>query len=272
VEVQGPLAGYVLGAVQEERARSGGALGAVGRAWAELAKGLPEPDEADGGSAIAVDLTLAPGQHRVVTWVLAWQAPTWNAGGHNWAGADHTFSHTSARLHPAALETACLLAREHRALLRRVLAWQAVLYGEAGLPVWLRDGLVNVLHLLTECGMWAQQDGSLPAWVRQEDGLFGLNECPRGCPQIECLPPSALGTQPLAYFFPELALSTLRGYLGYQYADGTPTWVFGGCTDRTPPLEMTSPTRGYQHTSNGISVAMMLDLYRLWIGYEGFVV
>ena len=62
----------------------------------------------------------------------------------------------------------------------------------------------------------------------EEDGLFGLNECPRGCPQIECLPCSFYGNIPLVYFFPEAALSTLRGYKAYQFADGRPPWDLRG--------------------------------------------
>ncbi|MBI3117384.1 MAG: hypothetical protein HYZ00_01780, partial [Candidatus Hydrogenedentes bacterium] len=101
----------------------------------------------------------------------------------------------------------------------------------------------------------------LPAWVREEDGLFGMNECPRGCPQIECIPCSFYGSLPLAYFFPEIELSTLRGYKGYQFEDGAPTWIFGGCTGRTPYLDFASPTKGYQFTTNGISLASLVDQF-----------
>jgi uncharacterized protein (DUF608 family) len=138
-----------------------------------------------------------------------------------------------------------------------------VVYAESGLPVWLRDSLVNNLHLITETGMWAQARPPLPAWVRKEDGLFGMNECPRGCPQIECIPCSFYGNQPVVYFFPQLALSTLRGYKGYQYADGAPPWIFGGCTGGTPPIDFANPTKGYQWVSNGISVAAMVDRFLL---------
>jgi uncharacterized protein (DUF608 family) len=51
------------------------------------------------------------------------------------------------------------------------------------------------------------------------------------------------GNIPLVYFFPELALSTLRGYKAYQYPDGAAPWIFGGCTTGTPPYELVLPTR-----------------------------
>ena len=96
-----------------------------------------------------------------------------------------------------------------------------------------------------------------------------MNECPRGCPQIECIPCSFYGNQPLVYFFPELALSTLRGYKGYQYADGAPPWIFGGCTGGTPPIDFANPTRGYQFATNGISAAAMVDRFLLVPRHSG---
>ncbi|MFH1570665.1 MAG: GH116 family glycosyl-hydrolase, partial [Gemmatimonadota bacterium] len=261
VEVSGPLAAYCLGVVGEEGVRLGGELGADGGRWAAAARSLPEAAEGDAGAAVAADFTLASGETRIVRFVLSWCAPTWNAGGHNWAGATHTFTHMYARWHPSAAATAAAVARDSADLLQRVLAWQQEVYSDYHLPVWLRDSLVNNLHLLAECSFWASKADPLPAWVREEDGLFGLSECPRGCPQIECLPCSFYGNQPLVYFFPELALSTLRGYQGYQYEDGTPPWVFGGCTGGTPPADFANPTRGYQWTSNGVSIAAMVDRY-----------
>jgi uncharacterized protein (DUF608 family) len=146
-------------------------------------------------------------------------------------------------------------------LLRRVLAWQQVIYSEQSLPSWLRDSLINVLYMIAEDGYWAQKQAPLPDWVREEDGLFGMNECPRGCPQIECIPCSFYGSLPLAYFFPELQLSTIRGYQGYQLPDGAPPWIFGGCTGQTPPIDFACPTRGYQFASNGISLAGIVDRF-----------
>jgi uncharacterized protein (DUF608 family) len=159
-----------------------------------------------------------------------------------------------------------MLAKDHDALLRRIIAWQKIVYAEKSLPVWLRESLVNVLHLITETGLWAQAKSPLPAWVRPNDGLFGMIECPRGCPQIECIPCSFYGNQPLVYFFPQLALATLRGYKGYQYLDGAAVWIFGGCTGQTAPIDFADPTRGYQFATNGISLAAMVDRYMLCYG------
>jgi len=263
VQVSGPLAGYLLGAVGERRMRLGGALEADGAAWAAIAERLPEAGADHPGASLAVDFSLAPGQERVVRFVLTWSAPTWKGGGYNWSAEGHTFTHMYVRHYPDPVQTARLLAVRHRSLLRRVLAWQQAVYTDTRLPVWLRDGLVNSLYLITEDSYWAQAGPPLPEWVRPEDGLFGLNECPRGCPQIECIPCSFYGSLPLAYFFPQLQLSTIRGYQGYQYEDGAPPWIFGGCTGQTPPIDFASPTRGYQFASNGISLAAIVDRFLL---------
>jgi len=269
VEVTAPLASYALGVVGRDKLRLGDELD--GNAWSKIATSLPaaQPDRA--GASVAVDFALAAGKCDVVRFVLTWHAPTWNAGGHNWAGAEHTFTHMYAKHYTSARQAAEVLAKNHESLLRGVLAWQQVLYAEPRLPVWLRDALVNVLHLITEDGMWAQAKPPVPDWVRPEDGLFGLNECPRGCPQIECIPCSFYGNQPMVYFFPQLALSTLRGYKGYQYPDGAAVWIFGGCTGQTPPIDLANPTRGYQFATNGISLAAMVDRYYLCYGDEAFV-
>lgn len=266
VEVIAPLASYAVGVIGKHRLRLGGGLGANGRMWAKIASELPPMQSNDPGSSVAVDFSLPPGETKIVRFVLSWHAPDWNAGGYNWAGAEHTFTHMYARYYVDARQVAELLSRHHRSLPRRILKWQQVLYAEQGLPIWLRDSLVNVLHLITETGMWAQAKPPLPDWVTPEDGLFGMNECPRVCPQIECIPCSFYGNQPVVYFFPQLALSTLRGYKGYQYPDGAPAWIFGGCTGGTPPIDFANPTRGYQFATNGISLAAMIDRYYLCYG------
>lgn len=93
-----------------------------------------------------------------------------------------------------------------------------------------------------------------------------MSESPRWCPQIECIPCSFYGNLPLICFFPELALSTLRGYRAYQYPNGVAPWVFGGMTVGTPPCELVLPSPGYavkpQTTLDGPCYVEMFD--KLW--------
>jgi uncharacterized protein (DUF608 family) len=270
---------YALGVVGKERLRIGGELGADGTSWARIASALPQAGANDRGASVAVDFSLGPGKTRAIRFVLAWHSPRWKGGGHPSATEGNTFTHMYALHYRSALQAAELLAREHRTLLRRVLAWQQAIYSDKRLPAWLADSLVNVLHLITEDGMWAALQGhpeggasgspewaaarSPLDWAREEDGLFGMNECPRGCPQIECIPCSFYGNIPLVYFFPELALSTLRGYRRYQYPEGAAPWIFGGATGRTPPCEFAMPTRGYQTALNGPCYVDMVNRYLL---------
>lgn len=264
-EITTELASYALGAIGEKNVRTGGELGADAAAWACISGTLPNP-EGPGASA-AVDFALRAGESRVVRFALTWCAPTWNAWGHNNADKDHpndkprTFTHMYAKSYPNPAETADLLAEKHESLLGRVLAWQQEVYTDKKLPVWLRDSLVNVLYMITEDGYWAQKKDPLPDWVRDEDGLFGMNECPRDCPQIECIPCSFYGSLPITYFFPKLELSTIRGYQGYQYEDGAPPWIFGGMSGGSPFIDIANPSKGYQWATNGISLAAIVSSF-----------
>ncbi len=255
VSVEGTLASYALGLIGPGKARFGGELGADGAAWAGIAKSLPEVKEAAPGSSAVVDFSLEAGKDEVVRFALTWYAPTWKGGGYNWAGGN-LHHHMYAKHYPSAESTGQFLAKNHPKLLERTHAWQQVVYNDNTLPVWLRDSLINILYTITEDGFWAQKKDPLPAWVKEEDGFFGLCECPRGCPQIECLPCSFYGSLPLVYFFPELQLSTIRGYMNYQKEDGTPVWIFG------QPVDFCAPNyTQYQASTNGISLAAIVDRF-----------
>lgn len=274
IEVRGKLASYAVGVLGDEKPRLGSGLDDDGEAWARIDTALPDADADQPGSSAALDFTLAAGQQKIVRFVLTWCAPTWNNVGYNWAtrvpqgytGPVRTFEHMYAKYYPDPVETARLLAKEHGSLLQRVLAWQQVIYTEASLPVWLRESLVNMLHLIAEDGMWAQAKSPLPDWVKEADGLFGLNECPRECPQIECIPCSFYGNIPLVYFFPDLALSTLRGYKGYQDPSGAAPWIFGGCSEYSPYLDFARPSPGYQVALNSCCYVDLLDRYLMCHG------
>ena len=73
------------------------------------------------------------------------------------------------------------------------------------------------------------------------------------------------------YFFPELVQSTLRAEKAYQYPDGLPTWIFGGITGRTPPIDMTEPTRGYQTGQNGSWYVGLVARHWMRTGDDGFL-
>lgn len=254
---------YTLAAIGPEKTRTGTHLGSDGILWALPSdSAFRQPAENDLGASLAVDFDLGSGDAKTVRFVLSWYAPLWKGQ------ADHYFTHMYATRYPDSLAVARLLACDHTSLLKRVLNWQQAIYTYERIPVWLRETLVNNLYMITEDGLWAEAKPPIGDWCRKEDGLFGMSESPRECPQMECIPCSFYGNIPVVYFFPELALSTLRGYKAYQYPNGAAPWIFGGITDNPPVegTEMAMPTRGYQTTTNGISYADMVDKYWLRTG------
>jgi uncharacterized protein (DUF608 family) len=239
--------GYCLGVVGNERVRTGGALGSED--WQKVASTLPPETVDHFGASVAVDVELKSSEIKLLRFVLAWYAPEWCGEGEKKYTQMYTSQFTNA------VAVAQLVAREHAALLRRILAWQEAIYGSQELPIWLRDTLINVLATIPEDSYWARPiypvDWAGPA------GLFGMNESPRGSPQIECIPCSYCGNIPLVYFFPELARTTLRGYVHYMRHDGAVPFRWG------PGSDMSNPTWEWQKSLNGVCFVDMVD--RLWL-------
>lgn len=261
--------GYTLAVLGDERLQMGSDLGSVGNMWFRTmhsgsSSPLPKPLDNDLGTSLAVDFDLSPHETKTVRFVLAWYAPLWKGQ------AEHSFTHMYATRYADSFAVAQFVAREHASMLRRILNWQQAVYTYDKMPVWLREALVNNLYAITKVGLWAAAKPPIGEWCSKEDGLFGMNESPRECPQMECIPCSFYGNIPVVYFFPELALSTLRGYKAYQFPDGAAPWIFGGCTGKpaTEGTEMAKPNRGYQTTTNGISYADMVDKYWLRTGKD----
>ncbi len=265
--------GYVIGAIGEQDVTSGGSLSAAkprfaaGKAWAGIGTELPRPQEDDLGASVSVGYELQPRQEKAIRFVLAWYAPMWIGEG------DHTFTHMYTTRFQSAREVAQFMARNHASLLKRVLGWQQVLYSEKELPAWLRDALINILHLFPINSLWAAARPPIPPWCRPEDGLFGLLDGIVEDPAIEPIPDTFYANPPLVYFFPDLALSTLRGYRNYQFPNGAAVWIFGGVVgeakggyEATAGPEFAMPTPGYQTTTNGPCYVDLVDRYLLRTG------
>jgi len=257
---------YVLSAAGEKSIRVGGPLNSNGASWASIGDRLPQAGASESGSSLGYDFSLRPGQSKTLHLILAWHAPNWKSGGAPTHEDTSTFTHMYAKHYANAQAAAEFLARNHEEQRSRVIAWQEAIYQDPDTPGWLADSLINILHLVTEDSVWGQSKGPLE-WAGS-DGVFGMNECPRGSPQIECLPCSFYGNIPLVYFFPETALSTLRAYKKYQFEDGRPPWVFG--TGKTP-YDLAKPVRGYQSVLNGACYVVMLDRYWRISGDDGIL-
>ena len=259
--------GYALGVIGEGNPRFGGDLATERPGWSHwerpwarigsreetggLTPALPPHQPGDRGASIAVDFDLKEGEDKTIRFVLAWYARGWQGEGMN------RYHHMYAMRYRSALDVARRLARDHASLLKRILGWQQAIYTSRELPVWLRDALVNNLCLIAEDSLWAQPRPPLGDWCYPE-GLFVLDECPRGCPQIECIPCSWLGNLPIVYFYPQLARTTLRGYKKHQREDGAAPFDFG----LPGTMGLVSPCWEWQKSLNGVCFVDMVD--RVW--------
>jgi hypothetical protein len=200
-----------------------------GKAWASIGSSLPQARENNFSGSVSVDFKLGPKEHKTIRFVLAWFAPMWIGEG------PHTFTHMYAARFKSALEVAQFLSRDHESLLRRVLAWQEVIFSERNLPVWLRESLVNILYLFPVNSLWAQARPPIGPWCDPKQGLFGMIDGIVEVPAVEPMPDTFYANAPIVYFFPDLALSTMRGYKAYQFTNGAAPWVFGGVVGGCAP-------------------------------------
>ena len=265
VEDKGWGMSYVLAALEEPQVRMGGGLGSRSEKWSQIEKVLPETSSNDGGSSLALDWKLEPGQEKVVRVILAWYAPEWEAngnpgtGGHAIRGASgKRFTHIYASRFANAREVAEFLARNHPSLLARIIAWQSEIYNDRDLPGWLADSLVNSFYYYAPCSLWAQAKPPVGAWCKPEDGLFAMCEAPRSCPTVSPLPNIAQFGPWMVYFFPDLALSIMRSYKSMQKENGDVACIPGKWADPYTPMHY-----GYQQVMNGANY--MLQLHRYWM-------
>ena len=266
---------YVLAAIDEKDVRSGGELGTDASKWSQIEKGLPAISEGsdDGGSSLAVSFSLEPDQEKVIRIILAWYAPEWEGAGSPGTGSrpiltqhfgrmvpgstGKRFTHMYASRFGSAGEVARNLAQNHRSLLQRIVAWQSVLYSEAGLPGWLADTLINAFYYFAPCSVWAQAKPPIGNWCKPEDGVFALNEAPRACAHMSTLSNLAIAGPVLSMFFPDLALSSLRAFRAAQNDDGDLPQLLGLWMDVATPLGY-----GYQEVMMGSNY--IVQLYWQW--------
>jgi uncharacterized protein (DUF608 family) len=242
---------YALGVVDAATTpRCGGSLGAA--TWAKISDSLPLADDLQSGTSIALDFDLQPGESKIVRFLLAWQVPKWGERGTAW-------QRMNAKVYPSIEDVIAFMVDEQERLLPRILSWQQVIYASNQYPIWLRDCLVNCLSLITEDGYYAQPSGPIAGWCTA-NGLFGMIEAPRVCPQIECIPCSWYGNLPIVYFFPVLARTTLDGYRQYQREDGAAPFCFGAQTDMWQANN--NHAQDNQIMLNGVCYVDMV--YRLW--------
>ncbi|MCY3944924.1 MAG: GH116 family glycosyl hydrolase [Anaerolineaceae bacterium] len=183
-----------------------------------------------------------------VRFVFAWHSPYWRD-----SGREPHYNQYSQRYEGAAAAADDALER-FDALLNSVLAWQRPVYA-AGLPAWLRDGLVQSLYSLSKNTVWIAKTRKDEWW--DEIGWFTHNESHTGCPITETMVCRMHGHLPILFFFPELERTSLEAFRHFQIADGEVPFSYGMDT------AMRDPRYHCQHPLNPGQYAQMI--YRLYL-------
>ena len=254
VHVQGPnRIGYALGLMGTNSVRRGGDLCSRPDAWAAISNKLPQADIHESGCSVAVDFDIAAGKTQTFQFVLAWYSPMF-IGDKNKQYTNHY-----ATRYDDAVAVVERMSRNHASLLKRVIAWQEVIYQDKLLPGWLQDTLIQTLCLIPETAYWAAARGPVGDWAYPM-GYFAMNESPRGCSHIECIPCTYYGGLPITYFFPDLNRTTLRAYAYMQAKDGAIPFDLGPCCGDVGFL---TASHQWQKALNSMCYVDLVD--RLWL-------
>jgi len=213
--------------------------------------------EADGkGASVSAPCELKPNERATLRFVLAWHQPYLREG------SGRVEKHQYAERFADANAVAAHAARKHADWLRRVLAWQDVLYASE-LPDWLKEELVNVPYTLAKNSTWLAKTRPDDWWGTE--GLFLVNESFSTCPITETMPCRFFGHWPALLFFPELELTALKAIRFFQLRDGQPPFCLG------LRFSIRDPRYHCQHTCGAGEYPQMIYRYYLRTGDEQFL-
>jgi len=180
------------------------------------------------GVAIAVRITLAPGETRQIPFVLAWDFPTTEfAEGVNYYRRYTDFFGRNGQNAWDIAQTAIAQAKTWQAQIQQ---WQQPILDRPDLPDWFKMALFNELYDLTSGGtLWSA------ATERDPIGQFAILEC-LDYRWYESLDVRLYGSFALLMLFPELDKAVLRAFaraipaedkrtrtIGYYYTIGKPS-------------------------------------------------
>lgn len=213
-------------------------------------------EAAASGAQAEAHFELKPAEAAVVRFILAWHQPFLREG------SSLVEKHQYAERFADVKAVAAAAVQRHEQWLRRVLAWQEVIYG-AELPDWLKEALVNVLSTLTKNSVWLARTRADDWW--DQEGLFLVSESFATCSLIETMPCRFFGHWPALFFFPELERTTLKAIRYFQLRDGQPPHCFGiGFAIRDPRYHC-------QHTAGAGEYPQIIYRYYLRTGDEAFL-
>ena len=265
---------YTVAVLGQEDVKFGGDLSVGGEGWSKITSSLPVALSQDPGTSAAVKFSLKPNENKTVKIVLAWYLTHWQAGNYNeiqhfdetWTKNEYILSKTDRRDHDiyypmytvrynGPLDVAKELATKNETLLKRILAWQQAVFTQKGLPVWLKESLINNLALYAEDSLWVTPAGKIADWAYPAGG-FQLTECPRTCAIVGCTASNYYGDLPTTYFFPELERMILKSYMANMRPDGAIPFLY-------PTKDFTKCAYEWQIGLNGACFADLV--HRLWL-------
>jgi non-lysosomal glucosylceramidase len=180
------------------------------------------------GTAIAVRLTLAPGETKQIPFVLAWDLPiTEFAEG---VVYDRRYTDFFGRSGQNAWAIAQTALQQYKQWQQSIQQWQQPILDRPDLPGWFKMALFNELYDLTSGGtLWSA------ATERDPIGQFAVLEC-LDYRWYESLDVRLYGSFALLMLFPELDKAILRAFaraipqaddrtrtIGYYYTIGQPS-------------------------------------------------
>jgi len=166
-------------------------------------------------AAIAVRITLAPGETQTIPFVVAWDLPVTEFA----QGVEYYRRYTDffSRSGENAEAIAATALKHYSRWQAQIQAWQAPILSQPELPDWFKMALFNELYDLTSGGtLWSAAD------QRDPYGQFAVLEC-LDYRWYESLDVRLYGSFGLLYLWPELEKSVIRAFArAIPTADPTP--------------------------------------------------
>ena len=188
--------------------------------------------------------------------VFAWHFPWWIDTG----GEPHMNRYASRFADAAAV--ASFLAKNHDALLKKILAWQSAIYS-SGEPDWIANALVQSLYSYAKNTVWV--DEHRPDRWYEPNGFFVHSESFRGCPIAETMVCRQHGHVATLLLWPDLEKSTLAAFAHFQNRQGEIPFSFG------QPNALRDPRFHCQHPLTSTQFVQQVHRYLTRTGDEKFV-
>ncbi|MBA3273346.1 MAG: hypothetical protein H0T11_05675 [Chthoniobacterales bacterium] len=183
--------------------------------------------------------------------VFAWHVPWWIDSGME------PHMNRYASWFKDAIDVAAYLREHHAVILKRILAWQSVVY-QSGFPGWVSNALVQSLYSFAKNTVWVDEPRE-DRWY-EPNGFFVHSESFRGCPISETMVCRQHGHLPILLLWPDLEKSTLAAFAHFQLRDGEVPFSFG------QPTALRDPRFHCQHPLTASQFVQQIHRYFIRTG------